>query len=286
VEISESPFDDAEDKAEGEAGAEPQNARKRTKRKPPPGLAKRITRWLKRTGRPWLNRVLARYSLVGDPILFDNQLFPWSKLLEENYGVIRREAEQLLELRSVLPTFHEVSPYQKRISKKKQWKTVWLHGFGFTAETATRLCPATAKLVAEVPGVKSALFSILAPGTHIPAHRGVYKGLINYHLGLIIPKRAEDCRIRVGSETFHWEEGKSRIFDDTNEHEVWNETEEERVVLFLQVERPFRAPGNFISELFLWILGRTPYVKEPIARSQEWDERLRVAAAEHGLIPG
>jgi aspartyl/asparaginyl beta-hydroxylase (cupin superfamily) len=256
----------------------------RNKRELFPTLPARINTWFKRSARPALNRFLARYSLVGDPILFDTDLFPWTRVLEENYEAIRDEAERLLSLRDSLPAFHEVSPYQQRISDAELWKTVWLHGFGHTPEIVSRLCPATAKLIGEVPGLQSALFSILAPGTHIPAHRGVYKGLLNDHLGLIVPKRADACRIRVGDESFHWEAGQSWIFDDTNEHEVWNETGEQRAVLFLQFDRPLRAPGRQVSELFLWILRRTPYLTVPFARSREWEERLRSAAEERGLL--
>jgi len=79
------------------------------------------------------------------------------------------------------------------------------------------------------------MFSILAPGKHIPDHCGPYKGVIRYHLGLKVPRDARQCRIRVGDEYATWAEGTSELFDDTYEHEVWNDTDEERVVLFCDV---------------------------------------------------
>jgi len=249
-------------------------------------LTKRFTHWLKHSGRPALNRFLARYSKVGDPVIFDNALFPWAKLFEENYEAIREEAARLLELRDHLPAFHEVSPYQLRISDNDMWKTVWLYGFGHRSDIVSELCPVTAKLIEEVPELQSALFSMLAPGKHIPPHRGVYKGLINYHLGVLIPKQAEQARMRVGDETFHWEAGKSHIFDDTNEHEVWNDSGEERVVLFLQIHRPFELPGRLVSQLFLKVLRRTPYLKVPLENIHVLDEQLRAAVHERGLLPG
>ena len=247
-------------------------------------LKKRFTRWLKQSGRPGLNRFLARYSKVGDPVIFDNALFPWTKRFEENYEAIREEATRLLELRDNLPAFHEVSPYQLRISDNDMWKTVWLYGFGHRSDIVSELCPVTAKLIEEVPELQSALFSMLAPGKHIPPHRGVYKGLINYHLGVIIPKQPEKARMRVGNEIFHWEAGKSRIFDDTNEHEVWNDSGEERVVLFLQIHRPFKLPGRLASLLFLKVLRQTPYLKVPLQNIRGLDEHLRTAARERGLL--
>ena len=86
------------------------------------------------------------------------------------------------------------------------------------------------------------MFSILAPGKHIPAHCGAYGGLIDCHLGLLIPQPAERCRIRVGDETRHWQEGKLLAFDDTHEHEVWNDTTGHRAVLLMYVVRPLPFP--------------------------------------------
>jgi aspartyl/asparaginyl beta-hydroxylase (cupin superfamily) len=253
----------------------------RSKRVP---LKRHLSHFMKRKARPALNRLLVRYSEVGDPVVFDNALFPWTKVLEENFDEIRREAERLGELNDRLPTFHEVSPYQKRISKGDNWKTLWLYGFGNHSKVAQQLCPATTKLLSEVKDLESALFSILAPGTHIPAHRGVYKGLINYHLALIVPKDREKCRMQVGNESIVWEQGRSYVFDDTNTHEVWNETDEERVVLFLQVHRPFRAPGHQLSRFFLWVLQFTPFLRKPRQNVKISDERLRGEAEARGLL--
>jgi aspartyl/asparaginyl beta-hydroxylase (cupin superfamily) len=252
------------------------------KRRP---LAKRLSRFMKRRARPALNRFLVRYSEVGDPVVFDNGLFPFTKTLEDNYDEIRREALRLGELHDCLPTFHEVSPYQKRISHGDSWKTVWLYGFGHHSAVAQQLCPATTRLLRDVPELQSAVFSMLATGTHIPAHRGVYKGLINYHLGVIIPKLAKKCRMKVGNEWIVWQERQSYVFDDTNTHEVWNDSGEERVVLMLQVHRPLRAPGRQLSQLFLRALRLTPYLRKPRKNVRQCDARLREVAKERGLLP-
>ncbi len=241
-------------------------------------------RTLKRGLRPALNRLLVHYSQVGDPVVFDNDTFPWVRRLEAGFSDIRQEALTLYDLRDCLPTFHEVSPYQKRISKGDNWKTAWLHGFGHDSEVAQSLCPRTTALLAEVPDLQTALFSMLSPGTHIPKHRGVYKGLINFHLALVVPKEADRCRMAVGDETVSWREGHAYVFDDTNPHEVWNETGDERIVLMLQFHRPFRSPGHQLSKLFLWVLQITPYLRKPRQNVLESDERLRKVAEERGLL--
>ncbi|MFQ5417259.1 MAG: aspartyl/asparaginyl beta-hydroxylase domain-containing protein [Myxococcota bacterium] len=237
----------------------------------------RLIHWLKHTGRPGLNAYLARHSLVGDPEVFENDTFPWSADLERGWPVIRRDALRALELRDHIPAFQEVSPDQYRISDTDEWKTFWYRGFGHRSRIFAELFPDTARLVDAVPGVETAFFSIIAPGKHIIAHRGVYKGFINYHLGVLVPRDRERCRMRVGAEHFFWEEGKSRIFDDTYEHEVWNETDEERVVLMLQIRRPLRAPGRQVSEIFLRALKRTPYVTVALSNQLAFEDRLRAA---------
>ncbi len=241
--------------------------------------------WLKETARPGLNQFLARYSLVGDPVVFDSNLFAWTKALEENWESIRAEAQTLVEMRDALQGFHEVSPYQSRISKGDSWKTVWLYGFGYRSDVVCELCPVTARLVADIPELQSAFFSMLSPGTHIPAHSGVYKGLINCHLALLVPRERERCRIRVSDQVLTWQPGKTFVFDDTNEHEVWNDTEEERVVLLVQIHRPFRSPGRELSRLFLRALKHTAYLRVPLRNVKHFDREFRNFVTKRGLLP-
>src|SRR5437867_3927702 len=91
------------------------------------------------------------------------------------------------------------------------------------------------QLLERVPGMTTAFFSILSPHKHIPDHRGPYKGVLRYHLALMIPEPRQACRIRVDGEYATWEEGKSLLFDDSYDHEAWNDTDGIRVVLFMDV---------------------------------------------------
>jgi beta-hydroxylase len=105
------------------------------------------------------------------------------------------------------------------------------------------------------------MFSILAPGARIAPHRGVYNGVVRYHLALAVPSAAERCGIRIGGETRHWEEGKSLMFDDTLEHEAWNATAEPRIVLFVDVLRELPQPLAALNRGLLWLIGVSPYVR-------------------------
>lgn len=234
----------------------------------------RFIRLLKRRARPALNRFLARHSEVGDPVIFQPGTFPWEKALAEHWREIRAEAEAVIALRDQVPAFHEVSPDQYRISQEADWKTFWLRGFGVRSEVCCELCPLTDRVLDEVPGLETAFFSMMAPGTHVLAHRGVFKGIINCHLGLMVPDEPDRCRMRIGGETLHWKEGELRIFDDTRKHEVWNETDRERVVLMLQFRRPLRSPGRQVRDLFLRVLRHTPYVTRAIANQRDFEGRL------------
>src|SRR5262249_3072000 len=114
--------------------------------------------------------------------------------------------------------------------------------------------------------------SILSPRKHILDHRGPYKGVLRYHLGLIVPEDAEACRIRVGEDIRHWEAGRSMVFDDTFNHEVWNDTDATRVVLFVAVMRPLPFPGSAINEATLKAIRFSPFVADA-KRTQEAGEK-------------
>ncbi len=158
--------------------------------------------------------------------------------------MIREELERVLEDREALPNFQDISKDQIEITDDDRWKTFFLYGYGFEAKLGVEMCPRTAALMREIPGMTTAMFSILSPRKHILDHRGPYKGVLRYHLGLIVPRDAEACRIRVGEDFRHWQEGESMVFDDTFNHEVWNDTDETRVVLFVDVLRPLPSPGR------------------------------------------
>ena len=102
--------------------------------------------------------------------------------------------------RAAIPAFQDISVDQIDLSDDDRWQTYFLFGYGFEVREHTAACPRTTELVRAVPGMKTAMFSILAPGKHIPHHRGPYKGVLRHHLGLIVPEPAQDCRIRVGDE--------------------------------------------------------------------------------------
>jgi len=220
-----------------------------------------------------IERFIGRRSLVGDETFFELERFPWVEQVEANWKVIREELEHVLEDQSALPNFQDISKDQIEITDDDRWKTFFLYGFGFKAPLGVEMCPRTAALMEQIPGMKTAMFSILSPRKHILDHRGPYKGVLRYHLGLIVPEDREACRIRVGEDVRHWEEGRSMIFDDTFNHEVWNDTDETRVVLFVDVLRPLPFPYSAINALVVKAIAISPFVLDAKRNQRAWEKR-------------
>lgn len=251
-----------------------------TTQTPPLTFKQRRRKFVKNTGRKLTRKLasfLGRQSLVGDTPMIDAAHFPNLQAFVDNWEKIRAEAQGILRHRDDIPAFHQISPDQHKISKGTSWRTFILYGFGVRLEKNCTQAPFTANLLAGVPNLQTAWFSILSPGYHIPAHRGVTKGILRAHLGLIIPREAEKCRIRVGDVVRAWQPGELFVFDDTYEHEVWNETDEERVILLFDFDRPMRFWGRTVNNSFLNLMKLTAFYQEPKKNLQTFEDRFEAA---------
>jgi beta-hydroxylase len=224
-----------------------------------------------------LANFLGRQSLVGDTPVLNSNHFPFLATFTENWETIRAEVKEILKHREAIPAFHDISPDQKKISVGTNWRTFILFGFGIKLEKNCKQAPETARLLEAVPYLQTAWFSILSPGYHIPAHRGVSKGIVRAHLGLIIPKEAEKCRMRVGDTINVWRPGEIFVFDDTYEHEVWNDTAEERVILLFDFDRPMRFWGKLVNNTFLSMMKLTAFYQEPKKNVHDYEDRFEAA---------
>ena len=220
----------------------------------------------------WL---IASSSLISNEPVLDVRDFAWTAQLRGEWQAIRDEAIAVALREHASPSLATVSPDHRAIARVDMWRSFFLWGYGYPIEENLAQCPRTCALVEAIPGLNSAFFSILAPGTHIPAHRGVTKGLITCHLGLIVP-RDGDVRMRVDDRTVRWAEGETLVFDDTYDHEVWNDTDGTRVVLLVQFERPLRQPGKWIADTFLGIVRRSAFVQEARENIRNWNAALKV----------
>jgi len=219
-------------------------------------------------------RYVLRSSLVPTTPFLDPDDFAWVGPLEAHWQEIRAELDQVLRRRDDLPNFQDISTDQATITDDDRWKTYFLFGFGFKSDANCARCPRTTALLEQVPGMTTAMFSILSPGKHIDAHRGPYRGVLRYHLGLRIPSPADAAGISVGGEVRHWAEGRSLVFDDGYEHFAWNDTDGLRVVLFMDVIRPLRRPAADVNAALIKAIAVSPFVRDAKRRHLAWEKRF------------
>lgn len=237
-------------------------------------------KYVKRYGRRLIRRLatfLGKQSLVGDAPIMDSAHFPFLKDFTDNWQSIEKEVRGILKHREAIPLFHELSYDQRTISTGNKWRTFILYGFGTRLEKNSKQAPLTSALLAKVPNIQSAWFSILGPDYHIPPHIGVSKGILRTHLGLIIPKDAENCWIRVHDQTKVWHPGEIFVFDDTYEHEVYNNTKDERVILIFDFDRPMSIWGRMVNSTFLNLMKLTAYYQEPKKKIGDYEDRFEAA---------
>ena len=219
-----------------------------------------------------LERWIEGASLVPTTPFLDPALFPWVHDLEDNWRAIRAELDEVLGYQEDLPNFQDISADQASITDDDRWKTFFFFGYGFKSEANCTRCPETTRLLEAVPGMTTAFFSILAPHKRIPEHRGPWKGVLRYHLALMVPEPASACGISVGREVAHWEEGKSLLFDDSYEHSAWNDTDGTRVVLFMDIVRPLRQPASALNKAVIKAVALSPFIKDAKDKHQAWEK--------------
>jgi beta-hydroxylase len=223
-----------------------------------------------------LNRTCAR---LGNPCVYDNAVFPWAAGIERDWRAVRQELDRLMVRKAELPDVQEITPDASALSQDAGWKIFPLIAYGVRSQPNIALCPETWRIVQRIPGLRTAMFSILEPGKRLPPHRGPYNGVLRLHLGLIVPEPRERLAIRIGPERRHWAEGRALIFDDAFEHEAWNDTAQTRVVLFVDFEKPLRWPVNILNRLLLDAARFTPFLQEGADNLRRWERRF------HGATP-
>lgn len=218
-----------------------------------------------------LNRACAR---LGTPCVYDTAAFRWAASIEREWRVVRRELDTVMVRKAELPNVQDIAADAASLSQDADWKVFPLIAYGVRSDPNIALCPETWRIVQNIPGLRTAMFSILEPGKRLPPHRGPYNGVLRLHLGVLVPEPRERMGIRVGPEYRHWAEGRVLIFDDAYEHEAWNETGQVRVVLFVDFERPMRFPANIVNRLLLDLAPFTPFLRESADNLRRWERRF------------
>jgi aspartyl/asparaginyl beta-hydroxylase (cupin superfamily) len=195
--------------------------------------------------------LLLHYPRLPAIPFYDRSLFPWFEELEAATDTIRGELEGALA--AAKDDFAPYIAYPKgtpvnqwgELNHSRRWSSFFLWKDGARQDGACKLCPQTAALLERLPlayqpgYAPTAMFSALDPHTRIPAHTGSTNVRLLCHLPLILPGPA---RFRVGAETRAWKMGEAWVFDDTIEHEAWNDADELRVILILDIWNPLLEP--------------------------------------------
>ena len=189
-----------------------------------------------------------RYFMPQLPVIefFERSAFPWLDAVEAQWEAIRDE------FLAVLHADHGFTPYitygadqpvaqWAELNHSPRWSAFHLVKEGARVEENAARCPITMAAWSQTPWPDQAgrtpvaMYSVLKPRTRIPSHVGASNCRLVTHLPLIVPP---GCRFRVGNETRDWVPGKAWVFDDTIEHEAWNDSEQLRVVLIFDTWHP------------------------------------------------
>jgi hypothetical protein len=224
--------------------------------------------------------LIERSSFVSNAPVLDVRDFAWTHILRENWRVILDEARGAGASGGRAAARRGFTRPQKdrAAGQMAQLLPAWLW-LRHSGQYGT--LPPHDGAGAPGAGPQQRLFLDPRAGSAYPAASGVTKGLVTCHLGLIVPNG--NLRMRVDREIVRWAEGETLLFDDTYEHEVWNDTDETRVVLLIQAARPVRSPGKWLANLFLWGVKHTVFVREARDNVALWARNMRRFEDAHGL---
>jgi len=179
--------------------------------------------------------------------------FPWIAELEQATPEIQAEFQRVfvedadaLEPYIAFPWNVPLDQWRE-LNHSRRWSVFYLWREGGPVSAHLARCPRTAEMLARTPQADvpeygpTAFFSILDAKTRIPAHNGVTNTRLVVHLPLVIP---EGCRFRVGSTTRPWRPGEAFVFDDTVEHEAWNDSDVPRAVLIFDIWNPYLSAAE------------------------------------------
>jgi beta-hydroxylase len=186
-----------------------------------------------------INCFLYLFSKKPNKPFLDPAEFPDLSPLQAHWQEIREEGQNLLRAGEIKRS-NQYDDVGFNSFFKTGWKRFYLKWYGEPLASAEALCPETVKLLNAIPSVKAAMFALLPPGSKLNPHRDPFAGSLRYHLGLITPN-SDDCRIFVDGEMHAWRDGKDVVFDETYVHWAENRTDQTRVILFADVERPLKS---------------------------------------------
>lgn len=196
--------------------------------------------------------------IVGPPILDAQAFFPDGAKFAAAWRDIRGEAELVARDFARIPRFHELMPEQADISANdgRDWRLFVLKAYGVPNAEHLAACPTLARIVSSSPDVLSASFSFLEQGKHVPPHRGPFRGVVRFYMGLSIPTFPDGrpaAILKIDGKDQPVGDGEWLLWDDTYLHETWNGGDAIRCVLLLDVRRRnMPADMRVLAKAIIW----------------------------------
>lgn len=179
--------------------------------------------------------VYGREYHVKEPAFFDADQFAWSSHLRDQFPAIKAALKPLMELHST-----DLQPYfdSSLQDPPSNWKTIGFYFWGKRDEKNLQRFPKMAEVLGEIPGLVTCSFNMLEPHSRILPHYGETNAAFRVHLGISVPTGLPDCGFRVLDEERPWVEGDVFVFLDANKHEAFNNSDQRRYILLLDIMRP------------------------------------------------
>ncbi len=185
-----------------------------------------------------VNALMYAFSSVPRTPYLPMDSIPVLSTLTDNWQTIREEGLKLEEQEAIKAS-EKLNDIGFNSFFRRGWRRFYVKWYGDIHPSAVDACPRTIELIGNIPGIKAAMFVNLPSGAKLPIHRDPYAGSLRYHLGLATPN-SEDCRIIVDGTPYYWKDGEAVLFDETYIHYAHNESDQDRVIFFCDVERPVK----------------------------------------------
>jgi len=182
--------------------------------------------------------------------IMDFSDFPELNIIQENWETIREEAKSLKEQGFFDQTTKESSASYYdlgfRTFYKYGWSKFYINWYGYTHQSAKKLCPKTVSVLKDIPSVNGAMFSLLPVGSKLTRHLDPIASSLRLHIALDTPGKPE-CFINVDGQDYFWKDGEAFLFDETFIHHARNNSSQDRLILMCDVDRPMYFPGSFVN---------------------------------------
>ena len=185
------------------------------------------------------NVLMYLFSGVPNRPILKVEMIPELSVLRDNWQVIRDEALHLFA-QGQIKAADKYNDWGFNSFFRTGWKRFYLKWYEEALPSAVANCPKTVALLNSIPNVKGAMFTNLPPGGKLVQHRDPYAGSLRFHLGLITPN-SDQCYLVVDGQRYFWRDGEAMMFDETFIHYAENTTQQQRVILFCDVERPLKS---------------------------------------------